>query len=200
MKLTKLMAFGVAVVAVAGLVANASVVTSWTQVQHGKDVTGTLYNVWQMHSVTSTDWTNARLDVALTSGSMYNDSMGGTAVPNPAFFTVFPTLEWDTYADIPGGYPAGSVGFAGATVMNATTVGASWFDTANTGAGDNMVFQLTLSQNANGTMTGKSYDVQTQGVGVPFEFPIVNGMVVPEPATLTLLGMGALALIRRRRA
>jgi len=200
MKTSKLAMVVLALVACSAMIASAAIDTNWVGIGT-KTISGTDYKVWRMEATTGSDWTNSRLDVSLTSGAMYNDAVGGPSVPNPAFLGTFPDLEWDTYATIPVGYdPAVSVGFAGSTVMNATTVGASWFDTHADGPGTWTLFQLTLSTDANGTITGRNYDVDTQGVGVPFEFVISGGRVyVPEPVTLSILAVGAVGMLLRRR-
>lgn len=146
----------------------------------------------------TTDWTNSVSNLDLTSGSIYQDAVGGDQEPNPAFIAVFPTLADDTYAAVPAGYPA-LASFAGTPAINATDFDASWFNTAAGDVGTGLkIAQITLSNDANGTYTVKSYDIETAGVGVEVTYPIVNGVITPEPATLSILGLGAVALIRRR--
>lgn len=176
--------------------AQAAAITSFVKVAD-VNIGGVDYTVWDIKVNASTDWTNSRLEVDLAAGSMYNDPVGTDAQPLSAFFTVFPTLEWDTYVTTPAG-EAASPGFAEAA-LTPTQIRVSWFDSAPGGDGESTVARVTLSADANGALAGKSYDVDTQGVGTPFAMDIVNGQIIPEPATLALLVLGGLAAVVRRR-
>ena len=180
--------------------AGASVDTSFEKV-NTVDLGGTTYKVWDMKVDTPSDWTNSRMDLTLTSGNLYQDAMGSDVAPNPAFFGMVPSLEWDTSLDVPGGYLAG-VGLASAPpYMSDTSITASWFDTVNAGPGLHKIAQITLSSDAGGTITGSSYDIgPALAVCCPpeFEFIIMGGEIVPEPAKIVLLALGAAALLRRK--
>ncbi len=136
-----------------------------------KTINGTTYNVYDVVAITNSDWTNAKLVTELTAGSLYQSPLGNDVEPNPAIVAVYPDLEWDTYVTVPGGYPR-SAGFAGETTINTEVIDASWFDSADTGPGTFVVARLTLSDDAAGIITGRNYNVPTQGEGVEFTWQI----------------------------
>ena len=136
------------------------------------DIDQTTYNVWDMAFVTDSDWTNSRLDLALTSGSLYQDPRGGDTEPAPAHVAMFPELEWDTYVTGPT-----SAASTLASTLDDNEIGATWFDVVTSEAGTFVLARMTLSTDANGTFTGKSYNIDTAGVGVEFVGTVVNGQI-----------------------
>ena len=120
-------------------------------------------------------WTNVRLDLQLTAGSMYQDPYGSNREPNPLLYTYFPDLEYDTYAAGPGGYPS-MMSFVESSIDN-DTFAASWFDMTDSGSGVFRLAQITLSDDAAGSITGTVYDVLTAGVGVDFTLGILGGLI-----------------------
>lgn len=179
-------------------VANAAITTTFVLAEENKDIEGTLYNVWDMMVDTDTDWTNSRMDIALTSGAMYQHALGGNAAPLAAWVALYPDLAYDTFATVPNELDPT---FAGAITIDATTFAASWADTPVGDSGQWRVARITLTLDANGEMTGKSYDVESAGQGINFdEYFVQDGqIVVPEPATLSVLAFGAVAMLRRRK-
>ncbi len=182
--------------------ANASVNTTFEEVLPTPGTVPTGYRVWNMMTDVDSDWTNARLDLILTSGTLYQDVNGDDLRPNPTWFGLAPTLEWDTFLTVPGGYP-NIVGVADdPPYMGDTSITASWFDSVVGTAGVYKIAQITLSTDAAGTVSGKVYDVDTQGDGVLLApgWYVDGGAFVPEPATLVLLAIGGIgALLRKRR-
>lgn len=162
-----------------------------------------------LRATVTTDWTAAALLTNLTSGSLYQNVAAGPQDTGPSTFAAFiPALAFDTYAASATGV-AGDVSFAGGAVdiggapaktMDTAKFDASWFDTVVGSGGTFSLARLTFSSNANGSL---KVLVASAGdnAGTVTEFNVVNGAVVavPEPASLGLLGLGALGLVARRR-
>jgi hypothetical protein len=205
------------VLAVTALTANAGVITTF-EYQTTVTIGGTDYNVYDMMVDTTQDWTNSTLHIVLSSGSFYNTvPYGSDTEPNPDFFLLVPDLEWDTCATVPAGYPALASFTPGAQFGQTpdnppdstpafpptnTQIKAGWFDTSTTGP-DGRVARLTISSDANGTLTGSSYNAVPGSTepekGMLEGYAIVDGHIIPEPATLALLGLGSLMAIRRKK-
>ena len=159
------------------------------------------YETWDLVISSSSDWTKARLDVVLTSGTFYTDHYGTDAQPNPALFVFVPALEWDTFVTLPESFPnTESMGdipcmLIHDKVFDDTELHVTWFDSiVNPPVHDKVIARLTISCGAQGTLTGRIYDAETQGVGTPFAYALL-----PEPATLILAAVGGQLLVSRRR-
>ena len=152
------------------------------------DVGGTIYNAWEMQVTTDTDWTNAQLHILLTQGSFVYDEPPGFCLAAPGLCP--PPLTRVI--------PPNLIGPATATD---TEFGASWFDVANNGPGTFTIAQIVMTQDAEGSLFGKVYDVETAGTGVPIglEYSAISNGMIPEPATLSLLATGGLIMLRHKR-
>ena len=167
---------------------------------HAAQIDGTLYRVWEL-SVTSPrcSWTNTRLEISLDQGTMYQHPLGGNTEPDSAVATNTQNLQWDTYVTVPGGRIETLI-FAGAETMNETEIRLSWGAIEwSAYPARHRLAQITLSDDAEGTVSGRSWDCLSDGIGFPIEgWRIEGGRFVPEPTTLGLLAVGAGALFRRR--
>ena len=157
-------------------------------------------------------YSGAQLLIELSSGSVYQDAVGAATPPNAAFIPVFPSLANDSFvaqgsataggADgepLPGG---GAVDLGGAAVaqFDAAGINQAWNPAGGQVISDRVGFliaQITLSSDAAGTwslLSSAAGDIAVESGTV------VGGALVPEPATAALLGLGGLAMLRRRTA
>ena len=187
--------------------ANAAVVSTYFTDMGTHSAGGADYRVWDMMTEVTTDWTNARLDLILTSGTLFQHPVaqfGSDVEGNPAAIGMYPDAEWDTYVASPIDWTTAPALADDPPYMSDTSITASWFDSIVGTAGVYRIARISLSTDAQGTLTGKVYDVETQGVGVVIDEQlfglVVDGAIVPEPATLVLLAIGGIgALLRKRR-
>lgn len=160
------------------------------------------------------DWTSSATTAQLSGGkTFYQNSFGGNTTPNPAFFPLAPELQWDTFATQPGSYPNSndgtSPGTFGTTTVDGDTFNIGVLDTANTGDGTFTIARYSIVSPPNrpgltlantglvvGTLSGTTTAKNSGGTLIPYSFNIYQ---VPEPATLSLLVLGGLAGLLRRR-
>ena len=154
---------------------------------------------------TDTDWTNAYLNITLSAGSFYEELVfGNDNEPNPALLGIVPDLAFDSYLDTPGPYStADTASFAPGKTITPTVYDVSWFDDPNFPDGPGVgqqIAQLTLSPDAQGTVYGVVFDIDTAGVGVEvLGYSVVDGHIVPEPVTLALLASGGICVLLRKK-
>ena len=105
---------------------------------------------------TETDWLSAQMVVQLTSGAIYQDPAGSDFSPNPALFTSFPSLEFDSYVGngilgvVVATLPASDLNPGAAKQFDTSGISIGWF-TMGTEIGQLALARVTLSQSASGT-------------------------------------------------
>ncbi len=143
------------------------------------------------------DWTSAGLLVNLPTGTTYQTpDVGGDGAPSDFVIGIVPEVEFDTYVGIIGDGSGSIADYAGDIVdqafsLDAPQIYVSWYNSATNDFGPVRIGMITLSEDATGDWTLIS-------AGVTYSGDVVNGAMVPEPATMGLLGLGGLALLRRR--
>jgi len=159
---------------------------------------------------TDTDWLGSQLLIELEQGSVFQQpvSQGGSDFPpNPAFFAVFPALEFDTFltggqndpTSTPAGIAGGAVDLGGQAAArfgeDTTGIDVAWFTTTLDDIGLLTTARITLSDDAAGTWKALvAVQSGTGGTNHVFQGPIAAGQMVPEPGTLALLALAAAAL------
>lgn len=155
-----------------------------------------------------------QLLVTLTQGAIFQDALNpGEGPPNPMFFPVFPSMEWDTYVTL-GAFapsPASSIvlvvggstelGASGPKQFDTEALNVAWAPAPGVvfnGGAHFPIAQITLTDDAIGSWRLFS---NSGGVGRIVSGGILNGRLynVPEPAALLLAGLGAIAAALRQR-
>ena len=175
-----LIAAGVLMVSVA--VANAEIINTWSL---GDIAPGS--NLENLLSVTSTpsDWTNSHVEITVTSGGPIVTAGTDVAYHYDALGI---TME-DT-----GCYPSSAA--VAYHVESPTYYETDWGVTGGTSSVD-PVYVVTLPETAMGTWLVRSWNLN--GEDVTDSGPIVDGVLIPEPATMSLLVIGGLAAVIRKR-
>ncbi|GAB4194441.1 MAG: hypothetical protein Kow00105_08650 [Phycisphaeraceae bacterium] len=150
------------------------------------------------------DWTAIALKVDLTAGSVYNGAPDSN-LPQDGFWAFFPDLEFDTWFGVPGDGTngvAGGAGDLGGGPLNVSGTGVdaisiTAFNTTTTDTGPVRIANVSLTDDAAGTWAiivafGDGTLLRDSGT-------VAGGALVPEPASLALMGLGGLAALRRRR-
>ena len=153
---------------------------------------------------TDTDWEQAHLVVTLDEpGQIYQDALGGTdpGPPNPAFFDLAPSLEFDTYLmpDLPDVSIPQDPPWSG--TFDHSVIDVSWHSGFEDEIGELPLARLSLAETANGTWEfwATAASENDPRVDVPAGVVVNGEMFIPEPVTLSLLTLGGLAVLRRKR-
>jgi hypothetical protein len=175
---------------------------------------------WSLR-VTNTDghWASAGLRAQLPAGNVFYNTVpgrgGGDTHPNPAFFPVFPDLEFDTYVSsarnqlganapaILGSFPENDPpqSFGGATDPVPGRFSVAWGDpqaTSGPGPGTYEIARLTFPVGMIPTINPAGQPASQTSQVSPDS--TINIPPIPEPASLGLLAAAGLLAIRRRQA
>jgi hypothetical protein len=148
---------------------------------------------------TDSDWMRAVLVVIPDDpAKVYQDAFGGITSPLPAFFPTFPALEYDTYvSNGVVGEPVSVLAAAsvGRTVLEFTTdtdpshaeLAVEYYTVDIDDTGELSLARVTLANTTSGTWFFLATASPAGGPMVVAEGPIVEGEMVPEPMTLSLL-------------
>ena len=147
-------------------------------------------------------WTTAGAAATLTGGTFWEHSVGSDTPPNPALFGAYGLLRYDSFYTTPEDWPNDPAIFGNTNIVTidsqATTRSAEWYVTP---AEPNVTTDGTYTIARYCFLPTRAWELCVEGDvflqssgGDPYDYSVC----IPEPSGLALLGLGALALIRRR--
>jgi len=159
---------------------------------------------------TENDWLSSQLIVTLYTGTIYQDSIGGIASPNPLLINSFPSLEFDTY--VSNGILGDAVSAQGGAInlggeidmqFDELQLNVNWFSIDTTDVGILELARITLSEDAIGiyklwTTAVKDSIYEPPDVFI-VENIISNGIMIPEPSVIVLLCVDGLCILSKRQ-
>ena len=188
-----------------------------TNLRIDQNVDGTIpgYVVNDVSITFAGEWTGVQLLTTPMIGGINQHAFGGETPPNDALIAAFPNLAFDTFMANGGktmdtdngvlvvGASANLPGGTGSKKFNTHRIDVTWAPQTGlhpTDLSDYFIGRFTLAEDANGSF---QILVAAEGISTVLEGTITNGVMaineIPEPASLALLGLGGLAMLRRRR-
>jgi len=167
---------------IAASAAWAEVGASFTIIDNTSQLTG--YVTQDLNTLTDTDWVGAAMVVELDAGSFYQDGFGSSVAPNLNFFSLFPSLEFDTY--MTGGTLGigvhGAGGGAGGSAYQFDTqrLDASWTPNADGLYGQAVIARISLTDDSQGRWSLALFQ-ENDDYRYDLTGPIVNGVMQLDP-------------------
>jgi len=202
----RLVATIMAVALIAG-VASAELTGGWSVYKAGEGLPGFVSN--RLDISTDADWTQGQLLIILEGGAeIYQEQFFGNDVtlsgPTQAMIDYSPSIEFDTYVtgnDIAASVAGGAVDVGGNPnrTFDAVGIDLAWYTDELDDTGDILLAQVTLADTAMGTWAMRLSNAAGANTVVFDNGTVVDGVIIPEPATMSLVVLGGLAMLRRRR-
>ncbi|MBN2269798.1 MAG: PEP-CTERM sorting domain-containing protein [Sedimentisphaerales bacterium] len=158
---------------------------------------------------TDVDWSQSQVLVTLTAGSVYQTPTFGAKNPQPAWWGAVPALQYDSWVTDGS---LGTCSYAGAAgnlggdteQWDTTHLDLCWFNTASGNTGTDLLnARITLSDDAQGTWAYCVWDAGDETIDLIYMdndvYKVVDGHMIPEPATMAMLMLGGLGVLARRR-
>ena len=157
---------------------------------------------------TDTDWMSAQMIVTLDApGGFYQDALGSGNPHHPAVIP-WPPLDSSVWYDthVSNGVIGESVSVMGAVdlggppvpIFDADHASIHWFTTDADDIGTLALARLSIADTANGTWQFIATSSPAGGPMVQIGGPVIDGVLVPEPATFGICAIYALVCLRRR--
>ena len=133
-------------------------------------------------------------NLGLFNTGIYNNAFGTDLPPSPGMIGLVPALEFDSYVAMPDG--ATVIGGTGPLGSAPGDLPIDYGDFTDTGAAVNFaIARITLLGAGEGVANINVTELGPTGAPDQQQFFVV----LPEPATMSLLALGGLAVLRRRR-
>jgi PEP-CTERM motif-containing protein len=167
------------------------------------DLTNTIPNVIANKIIADgegDDWTGAIIRIDLTAGSVYNTPSFDADGVQAWLWGLVPLLRWDSALGIANDGTGGIVRCIEACNFNLSGTGDgaadyTWFNASTGDTAPVQIANISLTDDAAGvwSLITSFANGQTLSSG-----NVINGVMIPEPGTMALLGLATVCLIRRR--
>ena len=161
------------------------------------------FRTFDLIMTTDVDWVSTLVRLVPDQpGSIYQHAMGGEVTPNPNGYDLFPALEFDTYFMhdqwSTNGYGLAPPGLD-PVVFDDNEIELIMFNADFDDIGTFPLVRITIAANATGWWQLEAYNATDAAAKVVFNGALYAANQLPEPGTLSLLAVGAIGLLKRRR-